>query len=254
MSNRLGLRRRAVAAGIHLLISAAVAAVAASLVFGLWYPGQFRNLAGGRDLFLLVTTVDVILGPVLTFSVFNPAKGMRHLRWDLAVIGCIQVAALGYGLHTVFIARPVAMVFEVDRMRMVTAQDVAASELPNALPTYRRLPLTGPWLLGARIPRPGEEHNDALFTSLEGHDVSSRPIFWQPYDEARQRALAKARPLSLLLEHDHAQASELRVQLAELHADPATGRFLPAVARGDWVAVLDQAGNVLGYLPVDGFF
>ncbi len=151
MSKRLGLRRRAVAAGIHLLISLGVAALAAVLVFGLWYPGPFRQLAGGRDLFLLVTTVDVILGPVLTFSVFNPAKGMRHLRWDLAVIGFIQLAALGYGLHTVFVARPIAMVFEVDRLRLVTAQEVATKELPNALPRIPKLALDR--ALAARRPQ-----------------------------------------------------------------------------------------------------
>ena len=95
-------------------------------------------MAGGRDLFLLVTTVDVILGPVLTFSVFNPAKGLPPLasrpgRHRLAS----SSAALGYGLHTVFIARPIAMVFEVDRLRLVTAHDVAIEELPDALPQYR---------------------------------------------------------------------------------------------------------------------
>jgi hypothetical protein len=39
-----------------------------------------------------------------------------------------------------------------------------------------------------------------------------------------------------------------------MKADESTGRFLPAMARGDWVAVLDPAGTVLGYLPYDGFF
>lgn len=254
MSKRLGLRHRAVAAGIHLLISMAVAALAALLVFGAWYPGPFRLLAGGRDLFLLVTTVDVILGPVLTFSVFNPAKGVRHLRWDLAVIGSIQLAALGYGLHTVFIARPIAMVFEVDRLRLITAQDVATKELPEALPQYRSLPLTGPSLLGARTPRRGDEHNDALFTALEGYDVSSRPIFWQPYEKSKSQALARSRPLTALLDHYPARSAEFRERLSGLNVDLATGRFLPAVARGEWVAVLDPAGDVLGYLPVDGFF
>jgi hypothetical protein len=254
MSKRLGLRRRAVAAGIHFLISMGVAGLAALLVFGLWYPGPFRSLAGGRDLFLLVTTVDVILGPVLTFSVFNPAKGIRHLRWDLAVIGFIQLAALVYGLHTVFIARPIAMVFEVDRLRMVTANDVSTKELPDALPPYRSLPLTGPWLLGTRTPEAGSEHNDALWKALEGTDVSSRPTFWQPYEQSRSRALAKSRPLSVLLDHYPARAAEFHDFLVRLHSNVSTGRFLPAVARGDWVAVLDQAGDVLGYLPADGFF
>jgi hypothetical protein len=37
-------------------------------------------------------------------------------------------------------------------------------------------------------------------------------------------------------------------------ADAATARFLPAVGRVSWVAVLSAGGDVLGYLPLDGFF
>jgi hypothetical protein len=254
MPHRLDLKARARAAGIHLLISLGVAALAAVLVFGLWYPEDFRLLAGGRDLFILVISVDVIIGPLLTFAVFNRAKGSRHLRRDLAVIGVLQAAALAYGMHTVYIVRPVAMVFEVDRFRLINADSVRAEELPEAPPAYRTLPLTGPWLLGARRPGAGAEHNDALFTGAAGVDVSQRPRFWQPYDDAKPRALARSRPIAALTGHYAARAPELRRRLAEMHADEATSRFLPAMARGEWVAVLNASGAVLGYLPVDGFF
>ena len=140
----LDLRRRARAAGIHLLISLAVAALAAALVFGLWYPGAYRNLSGGRELFLLITTVDVILGPLLTFVVFDLRKGWPHVRRDLAIIGIIQLSALLYGLHTVYVARPVAMVFEVDRFRVITANDVHEPDLPKAKREYQSIAVDRP--------------------------------------------------------------------------------------------------------------
>jgi hypothetical protein len=254
MLQRLDLRRRGTAAGVHLLISATVAAGAALLVFGLWYPGPFRYLAGGRDLFLLVTSVDVILGPVLTFAVFNPAKGWRHLRWDLTVIALLQLTALVYGLHTVSEVRPVAMVFEVDRLRMVTAYDVPREDLLLAKPPYRTLSWTGPLLLGTRTPSPGPEHNDALFKALEGTDVSSRPQFWQPYEQSKAAALARSRPIAVLLTHYPLRADDARQRLADMHADESTARFLPVMARGEWVVVLSGGGDVVGYLPLDGFF
>ena len=254
MLERLDLRSRAIAAGVHLLISATIALGAALLVFGVWYPGAFRYLAGGRDLFLLVTSVDVVLGPVLTFAVFNRAKGWRHLRWDLTVIGILQLAALVYGLHTVAVVRPIAMVFEVDRLRLVTASDVPPDDLRLAKPPYDRLSWTGPSLLGARTPEPGEEHNDALFKALEGIDVSSRPQFWQPYERSKAAALARSRPLATLMKHYPAKAEDTRRRLADMGADESTGRFLPAMARSEWVAVLNAGGDVLGYLPLDGFF
>ncbi|QDL35935.1 TfpX/TfpZ family type IV pilin accessory protein [Rhodoferax sediminis] len=254
MLARLNLRSRLRAAGLHLLVSAAFATLAATLVFDLWYPDAYRLLAGGRDLFLLVVSVDVVLGPLLTFAVFNPAKGWPHLRRDLAVIGLLQLGALLYGLHTVYIARPVALVFEVDRLRVVAADAVYTPELPQALPQYRSLPLTGPWLLAARAARPGEERNQALFMALGGADTGQRPLFWQPYSEARDRVLARSRPVAVLLAHDPAHSADLATRLRAFKLDPQQARFLPVIARGDWVALLRPNGEVAGFAPYDGFF
>jgi hypothetical protein len=255
MLKRLDLGRRARAAGWHLLISAVVAALAAALVFGLWYPGPYRHLSGGKGLFFLVVTVDVILGPLLTFAVFNLAKGWPHLKRDLAVIGVIQLAGLVYGLHTVYVVRPVATVFEVDRFRVVTAADVFEPELPMARPEYRSLPLTGPWLLSARATIPGEERNKALFMALnQGYDVGQRPLFWEPYDGARAAALARARPLQDLLAKYPTKAPMFESELAAVALPPGAARFLPVMARGDWVAVLDEKGDIVTFLNADGFF
>ena len=121
-------RERFAAAGIHLAISALIALAAAALVFGLWFPGLYRLMSGGQSLFVLVVSVDVVLGPLLTLAVFDRTrKSIRHLRMDLLVIALLQTAALGYGLHTVMAVRPVALVFEVDRFRVVTAADVIVS-------------------------------------------------------------------------------------------------------------------------------
>ncbi len=252
--HRFNLRHRARAAGLHLLISLTLAALVAALVFGLWYPGIYRHISGGRALFLLVMGVDVVLGPLLTFAVFNLRKGWPHLRRDLAVIGVIQLAALGYGIYTVCIARPVAMVYEVDRFRVLIADEVYRKELPKARPEYRRLPLTGPWQLGARKPQGADEKNDALFGGVEGADIGQRPLFWQPYADSMADALGRAKPVALLLKQYPAQAAELSAQLREFKVDAASARFLPVMARGNWVAVLDAHGAIAGFLPVEGFF
>ncbi len=247
-------RSKARAAAIHLIFSLALAVVCALLVFGLWYPGQFRQLAGGRELFLLVTSVDVVMGPLLTLAVFDRSKSKAHLAIDLTVVVALQMSALAYGLYTVFVARPVAIVFEVDRLRLITAFDVHRPELASAPKEYRELPLLGPWLLGARAPRTPAEHTDALFMGLKGIDTGARPIFWQPYAASKATALAKSRPIAILIAKEPQRADDTRQRLAALGADESSARFLPAQARGDWSAVLDKTGEVLGYLPVDGFF
>ncbi len=249
------LLARARAAGVHLLISSAVAAVAGALVFGLWFPGVYRQVAGGRDLFILVTSVDVVLGPLLTFAVFNLKKGWPHLRVDLAVIAAIQLAALTYGLLTVYGARPVAMVFEADRFRVITVSQVEMDELPTAPKEFRQLPLTGPWLLGTRTPKQGEEANEALFKGVRGIDRAQRPLFWQPYVASAPDALGRARTLAILLAKYPGLADDLKARLQTLKVDAAGAKFLPLMGRGgDWVAILDSTGQPVHFVQADGFF
>ena len=117
----------------------------------------------------------------------------------------------------------------------------------------RRLPLTGPWLIAVRAAEAGEERNDAIFMALKGVDTGVRPGFWRPYTEARSEALAAGRPLMILLDREADRRAELQQLLADAGVNVAEARFLPVMARGDWVAVLDAAGNIATYLPADGF-
>jgi len=243
------------ASGLHLLVSLTAALAAAVLVFGIWFPGIYRSVAGGRELFFLITAVDVVLGPLLTFAVFNTQKSRSQLTRDLGVIGLLQMAALIYGLHAVFLARPVAMVFEVDRLRVVTAAQVYLPDLPQATPSFRTLPLTGPWLLSTRTPTVGSEHNDALMMSLGGADRAERPLFWQPYGVAQAEVLRVARPVSALLAKYPTQAAQIKQRLAAVDLPLTAARFLPLTGRGgDWVAIIDVNAQPVHYLPVDGFF
>lgn len=251
--DRARLLPRLRAAGTHLILSAVVAGLAAALVFGLWFPGDFRHMAGGRGLFFLVVSVDVVLGPLLTLVAFDIGKGWPHLRRDLAVIGLLQLAGLAYGLHTVYEVRPIAIAFEFTRFRVVSAGDVSLDELPRARPEFRHLPLTGPWTLAVRPAAEGAERSDAIMQALKGVDTSMRPGFWRPYDEARAEVLSAARPLGILLDRETDRRAAFVEQLARAGVDPAQAKFLPVMARGDWSAVLDRKGDIVAYLPADGF-
>jgi hypothetical protein len=243
------------AAGLHFILSLVVAVFAAALVFWLWYPGAYRNISGGRDLFFLVVVVDVVLGPLLTFAVFDRSKGWPHLRRDLAVIVALQLAALAYGLYTVYLARPVALVFEKDRFRVISAVEVYLPELPEAPEAFRKLPLTGPWTLSLRETQPGDERKDAMFKAVvEGVDTSQRPKFWVPYDMGRAQAATRARPVGDLLKAHPTHSQTITAALQAQGLSPEQARFLPVRARGEWVALLNPEGTVLGFWPLSGYF
>lgn len=251
-----GLNDRLKASGWHLLVSLLIAALVALLVFGLWFPGMYRYMSGGTSLLLLIMGVDVVLGPLLTFAVFDRRKGMAHLKRDIATIAALQLAALTYGLYTVHLARPVALVFEHDRFRVISSADVVEEDLPKALPPYRQLPLNGPWIIAVRDALPGQERNNSLAAAvLDGVDTSQRPQFWIQYGEfERKRALSLARPLSVLVNRYPADADSISEAVSGLGGDFDNLRFLPVRTRNDAVALLSQDGRVLGFLPFDGFF
>ncbi len=235
-------KRRLLAAGIHLVSSLIIAGAVAIVGLGLMYPGVYSQLAGGTELFFLICGVDVTLGPFLTGVVFADGKSARALRRDIAIIVVLQLAALCYGLYVLAVARPVALVFEVDRFRVISQVDVRTSELPNAPSGYQSFPWTGPWLLGTRAAT-NDEKLDAIEKALEGHDIGARPSFWRPYDEVRHAALARAYPAEMLLKQSGGLRAAIERDLTSSGLTTETARFLPVQSRQTgWVVWLDASG------------
>ena len=243
------------AAAVHLCISLLVAGVAAGLVFGLWYPYPYREISGGRELFLLVVAVDVVLGPLVTFVVFNRTKPRKELVRDLALVGLMQLAGLAYGLWTVHEARPVHLVFEIDRFRAVHAVDVPQELLSKTPQGVVALPVTGPSLLAVRPFASGQERTDATLAALQGLHLGARPDLWQPYEQAVPRILAAAKPVSQLLSRFPERTADIEKVIAATGQPVERLVYLPLASRKSfWTVLLDaRTGQVLGFAPLDSF-
>ena len=195
---KLATLNRWQAAGGHLALSALVgASVLAAMIF-VWYPIPYFEAAGGNALVLLMIGIDVALGPLLTLAVFNPAKGTGKLRFDLAVIALFQLAALAYGIYVMFIARPVFLVYAVDRFDLVMANLIPDAELAKAQPPWNRRPAGKPPTVGARVPDDPKLREESLFLALSGVDLPQQPRFYVPYDSVANQAAARAKPISEL--------------------------------------------------------
>ena len=232
-----------------------MAAVAALLVFALWYPYPYREISGGRELFQLMVTVDVVLGPLLTFAVFNRAKPRRELRRDLAIIVLLQLTGLTYGLWTVHMARPVHMVFEYDRFRVVHQIEIPA-ELADKAPAGIAIAPLRPTLIALRPFKDGSESAEYTMAALGGLPLSARPELWTPYETQRSAVLKAAKPVTHLKQRFPQQAAAIDAALAQAGRDAAHAAYLPLVARKAtaWTVLLDaQTAEVLATLPLDSF-
>lgn len=248
------LVQRARAASIHLGLSAAVAAISAALVFALWYPTPFREISGGRDLFMLVVTVDVVIGPLITFAVFDRRKPRSELTRDLAIVAALQLAALAYGLHTVAQARPAVVALEGSRLRVVRAIDLDAEELSRAPESLRNLSWTGPRFVATRSPDDAERL-EAIQRGLAGEDIGMRPGFWLPPERTPTMLADAARPIAVLARLQPARSAELQRASEQSNVPAEHLGFLPLLARRtDWSALVDRrSGALVGYVNIEGF-
>jgi hypothetical protein len=251
------LKARARAALMHLALSTLVAAFAAGVVFWLWYPTPYREISGGRELFLLVVVVDVVIGPFITFFVFDQRKPRAELVRDLGVVALLQIGALAYGLHSVAQARPAVVALEGHRLRVVRAIDLAEEDLARAPRGLNKLPWLGPRVVATRPPRP-EEKFEAIDRGLAGQDVGMRPEFWLPEAHAGAAYAGAAMPLERLRTLNAAHVAELDAAVASVvDAEQVSGTlgYLPILARRtDWSALVDRSsGRIVGYVPFEGF-
>jgi len=217
------------------------------LVFLLWYPGPLALASGVRDIFLLLLVVDVMLGPVITLIVFNPKK--KELRRDLVVVAVVQLAALLYGLHTVCVARPVYVVFNVDRFDLVFANDFTEEKLAKVTKTeYQSLSLLGPKIIAAHPPDDTKEHNELLFQSLSGGDDLPRlPQYYVHYLEQKVNVLKRSQPLVMLKQFNQSKSSMVDTLMNKYAATKIDVGYLPLKGKArDLVVIVNRnTGEVL---------
>jgi hypothetical protein len=183
------LHSRVKASAIHLCISLGVAIVAAVVVYAVWYPGRLSVITDITAIFLLLLICDVILGPVLTGVIYDARKA--NLKFDLAIVAFIQIAALSYGLHTVWVARPAFLVYSVGRFDLVSANRLLSLQQgrPSKLPPHEA-PWFGPKIVGAVMPSEASMKSALVDLATDGKgDLQNFPQFYVQAEVLRENML-----------------------------------------------------------------
>jgi hypothetical protein len=225
------------AAGMHLLISAGIAAGVLAVMVAVWYPPPLFQAMGGVTLALILIGVDVVLGPALTLIVFR--SGKPRLKLDLAVIALVQVAALLYGCHVVALARPAFIVFVKDQFQVATAAQLAPDLLAEARHAeFREPPWTGPQWVYGEWPSDRADQDRLLMVAFSGADLQHFPKHYAPYAQGKAEILARAQPLSQVRKTEPAMAKAIDEWVARAGVPEQALRYLPLRGREAWVAVL----------------
>ena len=240
------------AASLHLLVSALIGASVALLILFLWYPDFYFRASGAQILMATLIFVDVVLGPALTLLSFKPGK--PGLAFDMSVILILQISALIYGLHVIIGSRPVFLVAAIDRFVVVSANQLNAQEMPDdPLSPYHEQSLTGPKLVGLKLPEDLEERNRLTFLDVTGHPSEAMPRLYVPYAEVVMELMDRAKPFAVLLSRPKPDSDVVQKWLIESGRNSDELIWVPMQARKLEMAMIMEksSGQPITALMVD---
>jgi hypothetical protein len=231
---------------VHFGLSLLVAAIVAFLVFTIWYPYPYRELAGGRELFILVMGVDVVCGPLLTFVLFSPTKPKKELLADVSLIVVIQLLALSYGIWNVWLIRPLFVVQEADRLSIISRTNINRLSLETMSTDLKPRLYSGPTKVSLRQLTSDEVERINADIKAGGNDSAEHPEFYIHFEG--HKAFENAHPLKKLLLTNPSKQGDVDLLIASNNIDISQLRYLYIVGRHYWLAVINSEGEIVGYI------
>ena len=152
----------------------------------------FFNTDGGWQGIRLIVLVDLVLGPTLTFVVFNPIKKTaRHLKMDLSIIAICQLAALTWGAVAVHNERPYLVVFSDRTFYGLPYYQIKETGLKKA--DISKFGHTVPIKIFTDMPTAPDERlailNRAMAKEQPPHFLSE---YYQPFDKSNLEKLVRS--------------------------------------------------------------
>ncbi|MEF9964020.1 MAG: hypothetical protein RR779_06610 [Comamonas sp.] len=241
------------AAIIHFCISISIILIILILVKHYWFRGPFLSLMDANGLFFLFLLVGFICGPFLTFFVFDKRKKRLSLVIDIAIIVVLQVFGVGYSLFVVSYARPVVMVFEVDRIRVLSFAELDRKE-ENIFPRWTNVwSFSQPQVVFLRPAGSSDEKWKRIYSDMNGQQASRQPSQWIDYYGNSKIILERTKPLESLIEKFPEKVQEIEFAIRA----SSNARWLPLVSEKklDWVIFLDgKNAKPIAIMNLDGFF
>ena len=245
--NRSLLLAKIRALGAHISISLVLVGIALALMLLRWFPAPLFTTDGGGTGLKLLLLVDLVLGPLLTFVVFNPLKARRLMVLDLAVIALLQLGAYGAGLWSIHSVRVQAVAFYEGQFQAVTADTFADQTIEPR--SWQALGETAPYLVHVRDPKDGDEAAGiSAFGFTQGLEPYHLQFLYERFDRAAPQHLQQGLSLSTLQTQQPELARAAERWLAK-HGDIAadSARFFRVQGfYGSAVLVLDGQGRWRG--------
>lgn len=243
---------RLLASAVHLAACVLTAGCVVAVVFLGWYAAPLDTICDVGEILFLVIAVDVVLGPIMTLVVFDRRK--KSLRFDLACIATLQIAALSYGVFVVEAGRPHYLVFVKDRFEVVSRIDL--QETDRAAAAANRIAATnwfGPRIVAAEGPTSETARKDLLLESvLGGRDLQHFPKQYRDYATQAGVAASRGQPIAALRSLNPGKEQILSAAVQDSGLPEERLRFLPIKGpKGDATMLIEAStGTVVAMLAL----
>lgn len=229
----------------HLSISIIIALLVMGLVFFVWYPLPLAKAVGVTHIFLMMLTIDVIVGPLLGLLVYKEDK--KSLKFDLTIIIAIQISALLYGIYSIEQGRPVWMVYSVDRFELVRKNEIILENINHVKPQFQQVSWFSPQFVAMQFANNTQQRNDDMFAEvLGGISLAQRPERYVNFAEAKAQLQKRAQSLELLQQYN--DKAVVKNILAKY---PQATAFLPIKASAvDMTVLINHKGEVVKFVDL----
>ncbi|HUP91035.1 MAG TPA: hypothetical protein VM074_02215 [Solimonas sp.] len=245
-------KAKAKATAIHVTLSLLIFGVLLYLMLVHWFPGIFFALDGGWQGVRIMLFVDVVLGPALTFLVYNPAKTRRALAVDFTFIGVVQLAAMIWGIHAVHSRRPLALVYNAAQFYTVRAEAYEQQHWP--LENLRQYGDKAPVMIYAEpsTPEAAKKSLDRLFK--EGLIEAQQPELYRRYDENLPAIFKDTSKVQEVTKGKPELEAELQALMQKLggRAEDYYYYSFAGEYKTAWL-VVDKKGEIVGTVDVQDF-
>lgn len=237
------------AALIHAGISTIIFMVFLYLILVEWYPPPFFTTDGGWNGVVIMVLVDIVLGPTLTFIIFNPRKSRKEIFFDLSMIALIQFGALAWGGYTVYSQRPVAVIEWEGVLKPLTAEPLYVQD--KTLADLQQFDTGARPIIRAEPPKTKDEIGTMMELALN-KDIGETQQFWMFRSFKGSLAEIKKSALDITaVTTTNAEIKSALDKFLEQSHGKTVEDFLYLKFAGrykDTIFVFDAAGDKVGHL------
>jgi len=242
------VKNRYSASALHFALSLVIFSLFVFILLYHWFPEPYFSTNGGWQGLQIVAAVDLILGPLLTLIIYNTNKSRKELTLDISFIAVLQLAALFWGVSTVYTQRPLAVTFWQGKFYSISAEHFPANDI--GLEVLKQYGDSYPVYIFIEHPTTEEGKKIYLKKIFQSIPPNLQPELYRPLSEHYQDIFEHSVKISQLMEESPDTKLEINNILKKTNTKLEHNYYIPLRSisnSSDVLLVFNKRNELIGY-------